>query len=99
MDIYPNINTYDKYNLLTSLELSDETKAFLTSYNYTSSLRPELNDYTKAYLDTLNDNNITDIKPELTNLTKEYLSQNSGYDDKKIEDYNIDDNSIKKEEN
>ena len=97
LDINPDINTYDKYNLLTSLELSDETKAFLTSYNYTSSLRPELNDYTKAYLDTLNDNT-TDIKPELTNLTKEYLSQNTGFDDKKIEDYNIDD-SIKIEEN
>ena len=97
LDIYPDINTYDKLNLLTNLELSEETKAFLTSYTYTSSIRPELNDYTKAYLDTLNDN-ITDIKPELTNLTKEYLSQNTGYDDTKIKDYNIDD-LIKKEEN
>ena len=97
LDIYPDINAYDKYNLLTNLELSDETKAFLTSYTYTSS-RPELNDYTKAYLDTLNDNS-NDIKPELTNLTKEYLSQNIENDDKKTEDNNIDDLIKKEEEN
>ena len=82
---------------MTNLELSDETKAFLTSYTYTSS-RPELNDYTKAYLDTLNDNS-NDIKPELTNLTKEYLSQNIENDDKKTEDNNIDDLIKKEEEN
>ncbi len=98
LDIYPDINAYDKYNILTNLELSDETKAFLTSYTYTSSVRPELNDYTKAYLDTLNDNS-NDIKPELTNLTKEYLSQNIENDDKKTEDNNIDDLIKKEEEN
>ena len=66
--------------MLNSPELSDDTKAYLTSY--TSNARAELNDYTKAYLDSLNETT-NDVRPELSNLTKEYLSQNTGFDDKK----------------
>ena len=38
--------------------------------------RPELSDYTKAYLDSLTSSS-SDVKPELSNLTKEYLSSNT----------------------
>ena len=71
---------YDKYDFLNTPGLSDYTKAYLTSKS--SALRPELNAYTMAYLDSLgNDDNKE--KPELTKLTKEYLSKNALLNDKK----------------
>ena len=45
--------------------------------SYSSRTRPELSDYTKAYLSTLTTNNTNTYstnRPELSNLTKEYLS-------------------------
>jgi len=80
LDDYNDLNTYD---FLNTPELSDDTKAYLTSY--TSDTRPELNDYTKAYLNSLED--ITnEERPELSNLTKEYLSLYTGNEDKKEEE-------------
>ena len=38
--------------------------------------RAELNDYTKAYLDSVT-LGTSEARPELSNLTKEYLSSNS----------------------
>ena len=68
-----SLNNAVEYDFLNNPELSDFTKEYLASH--TSGLRPELNAYTKAYLNNLsNDDNVT--KPELTNLTKEYLSKN-----------------------
>ena len=67
------LNNAIEYDLLNNPELSDFTKEYLASH--TSGYRPELNAYTKAYLNSLsNDDNAT--KPELTSLTKEYLSNN-----------------------
>ena len=66
---------YDKYPFLNKPELSDYTKAYLSSYS--SGTRPELSDYTKAYLSTLTTNTTNTSstnRPELSNLTKEYLS-------------------------
>ena len=63
--------------------LSDVTKAYLASQ--VTTLRPELNIYTKAYLNSLeNEDNTT--KPELTRLTKDYLSKNFIQNDKKESD-------------
>ena len=46
--------------------------------SYSSAARPELSDYTKAYLNSLTTNTntttTTTTRPELSNLTKEYLS-------------------------
>ena len=68
-----SLNNAVEYDFLNNPELSDFTKEYLASH--TSGLRPELNAYTKAYINNLsNDDNVT--KPELTNLTKEYLSKN-----------------------
>ena len=64
---------FDKYNFLKNTEISDITKDFLMSN--TSTVRPELNEYTKAYLNSITDTN-TSTRPELTKLTKEYLLQN-----------------------
>ena len=77
------------------LGLSEDTKAYLSSYS--TSVRPELNDYTKTYLDSLNDTS-ADAKPELTNLTKEYLSLNTVTEDKKEEENKENDLVIKEEE-
>ena len=95
MNIYPEINYYDKYDYLNNLGLSEDTKAYLSSYS--TSVRPELNDYTKTYLDSLNDTS-ADAKPELTNLTKEYLSLNTVTEDKKEEENKENDLVIKEEE-
>ena len=75
---------YNKYDFLDTPGLSEYTKAFLTSQ--TSALKPELNIYTRAYLNSLgnDDNNNNNSKsPELTKLTKEYLSKNNLLDDSK----------------
>ena len=64
---------FDKYNFLKNAEISDITKDFLILN--ASSVRPELNEYTKAYLNSITDTN-TSTRPELTKLTKEYLLQN-----------------------
>ena len=68
---------------MTNPGLSDSTKIYLISH--TSNERPELNDYTKAYLDALEDTT-NETSPELSNLTKEYLSQNVDFDDRKNEE-------------
>ena len=74
---------YDKYDFLNTPGLSDVTKAYLASQ--VTTLRPELNIYTKAYLNSLeNEDNTT--KPELTKLTKDYLSKNFIQNDKKESD-------------
>ena len=82
-------NSYEKYDFLTNPGLSDSTKIYLTSH--TSNERPELNDYTKAYLDALEDTT-NETSPELSNLTKEYLSQNVDFDDRKNEEDNKNEN-------
>ena len=78
-------SSYEKFDFLNNPVLSDSTKVFLTSY--ASNERPELNDYTKAYLNSLEDTS-NETRPELSNLTKEYLSQNVDKDDKKNEEDN-----------
>ena len=78
-------SSYEKFDFLNNPVLSDSTKVFLTSY--ASNERPELNDYTKAYLNSLEDTS-NETRPELSNLTKEYLSQNVDKDDKKNEEGN-----------
>ena len=74
---------YNKYDFLDTPGLSEYTKAFLTSQ--TSALKPELNIYTRAYLNSLgnDDDNNNSKSPELTKLTKEYLSKNNLLDDSK----------------
>ena len=83
-NIKTNINTsetekpkegsiFDKYSFLNIPELSDYTKAYLSSY--TSTPRPELSDYTKAYLNSVS-SSISTTRPELSNLTKAYLMGN-----------------------
>ena len=75
---------YDKYDFLDTPGLSDYTKAFLSSQ--ASALRPELNIYTRAYLNSLgNDDDNNKKRPELTKLTKEYLSKNDLLNDIKEE--------------
>ena len=95
MNIYPEVNYYDKYDYLNNLGLSEDTKAYLSSYS--TSVRPELNDYTKSYLDSLNDAS-AEAKPELTNLTKEYLSLNTITEDKKEEENKEKNDLVIKEE-
>jgi len=65
---------FDKYSFLNKPELSDYTKAYLSSY--TSAPRPELSDYTKAYLNSVS-SSISTTRPELSNLTKAYLMGNT----------------------
>ena len=72
-------NAYETYSFLNKPELSDYTKAYLSSYS--SGPRPELSDYTKAYLSTIT-SSTSSVRPELSNLTKEYLSSHlSGFRD------------------
>ena len=72
-------NVYETYSFLNKPELSDYTKAYLSSYS--SGHRPELSDYTKAYLSTIT-SSTSSVRPELSNLTKEYLSSHlSGFRD------------------
>ena len=96
-------------NIINNMEQEEITKKnkikkccdFICS-KFCNSNKRSKNFYMKGWREYLErEGNEASDKPFkiLTNLTKEYLSQNSGYDDKKIEDYNIDDNSIKKEEN
>ena len=95
LNIYSDINDYYNYDFLTNLELCEDTKVYLASYA-SSPLRPELNDYTKDYLNSLNDNG-SEKKPELSDLTKKYLSQNTENEEKNIGEFNLDDD-IKKDE-
>ena len=75
-------NIYDKY------ELSDITKAFLDSYTEDSSQKPELSDFSKAYITGLDvDYNIDyedtkkNERPALSGLTMEFLKDNENTND------------------
>ena len=65
------LSAFGKYSFLNKPELSDYTKAYLSTYS--SGPRPELLDYTKAYLDSVA-SPASSVRPELSKLTKEYLS-------------------------
>ena len=67
-------NYYQKY-LLNNPDLSDITKAYLSSY--TSSTRPELSDFSKAYMSSNVTGGTNGNRPELSNLTMEYLKNTS----------------------
>ena len=67
-------NIYQKY-LLNNPDLSDITKAYLSSY--TSSARPELSDFSKAYMSSNVTGGTSGNRPELSNLTMEYLKNTS----------------------
>ena len=66
-------NILEKYSILNNQGLSDITKAYLGSY--ISGDRPELSDFSKAYINGISSNN--SIRPELSNLTMEYLKNNT----------------------
>ena len=84
-DLNLNINVeetsediYQKYYLLKKPELSDITKAYLSSY--TSPItRIELSDFSKAYISSNIIGGVNNSRPELSNLTMEYLKQNGTY--------------------
>ena len=72
------VDIFEKYSL-NKPELSDITKAYLSSYTSTVA-RPELSDFSKAYISssytgTTSSNN--NPRPELSNLTMEYLMKNT----------------------
>ena len=75
-----NFNFLDEYNNINTQELSEYTKAYLTSYMSTA--RPELSDFSKQFLSS-NETNFSTTKPELSNITRAYLfSQNTSNEEK-----------------
>ena len=68
-------NIFEKYSFLNNPGLSDITREYLSAY--ASNPRPELSDFSKAYINSnLTETTTSNTRPELSNLTKEYLKNN-----------------------
>ena len=66
-------NLLERYTFLANPDLLDSAGEYISSYLLPT--RPELSDYTKEYLESVNDISSSN-KAELSNLTKAYLNSN-----------------------